>query len=72
MSYGQSLASFRQFFPNAFPHSHLPCKIEDWHDSVHHNAKKYGVNFGNPEKNMYMKKFWQFAKFVTESSACQG
>lgn len=38
--------------------------LEDWHNSVHRNTKKYGVDFADPTKNIYMPRFWQFHKFI--------
>jgi len=37
--------------------------LEGWHNLVHRNPK-YGPNFGNPRKNIKMKIFWQFHKFI--------
>jgi hypothetical protein len=37
--------------------------LEGWHGLVHMNPK-YGPNFGNPTKNIYMPRFWNFHKFI--------
>lgn len=37
--------------------------LEGWHNLVHRNPI-YGANFGKPKKNIYMKIFWQFHKFI--------
>ncbi len=47
--------------PGQFSHG-----IEGWHGLVHLNAKKYGVAFGDPNKNIYMKRFWEFHEFIGE------
>ncbi|MBI3416220.1 MAG: hypothetical protein HY043_13070 [Verrucomicrobia bacterium] len=38
--------------------------IEGWHGRVHNNAAKYGPDFADPKKNIYMPRFWQFHKFI--------
>src|SRR5947207_5852049 len=38
--------------------------IEDWHNSVHRNVAKYGVDFSDPTKNIYMPRFWQLHKLI--------
>ena len=40
--------------------------IEGWHNLVHRNTRKYGQNFSDPKKNIYMIRFWQFHKFIDE------
>src|SRR5713226_5604758 len=40
--------------------------IEGWHNLVHRNVKKYGTAFGDPKKNIYLPRFWQFHKFINE------
>lgn len=37
--------------------------LEGWHNLVHRN-KKYGANFGDPNKNIKMKIFWEFHQFI--------
>jgi hypothetical protein len=39
--------------------------LEGWHGLVHMNPK-YGPNFGNPTKNIYMPRFWNFHKFIED------
>jgi hypothetical protein len=43
--------------------------IEDWHNSVHRNTRKYGPDFADPMKNIYMRRFWQFHKFINNKFA---
>jgi hypothetical protein len=40
--------------------------LEGWHNLVHRNTRKYGRNFSDPKKNIYMKRFWQFHKFIDD------
>lgn len=40
--------------------------LEGWHNLVHRNTRKYGRNFSDPKKNIYMERFWQFHKFIND------
>ncbi len=37
--------------------------LEGWHNTVH---RTIGGAFADPTKNIYMKRFWQFHKFIDE------
>ena len=43
---------------------HFSSDIEGWHNMVHRNTAKYGVDFADPKKNIYMPRFWQFHTFI--------
>lgn len=49
---------------NVHDAAHFSSDLEGWHNLVHRNTTKYGVNFSNPTKNIYMAKFWEFHKFI--------
>jgi len=38
-------------------------ELEAWHNRVH---RSMGGKFLDPRKNIYMRKFWQFQKFIDE------
>jgi hypothetical protein len=45
--------------------SQFSIAIEGWHNGVHRN-KKYGANFADPVKNIYMARFWELHEFIDE------
>jgi hypothetical protein len=50
---------------NAAPDvSSFSSDIEGWHNLVHRNTAKYGADFADPQKNIYMLRFWQFHTFI--------
>ena len=55
---------FRPAIDNAPDAATFSNMLEDWHNSVHRNTTKYGANFADPAKNIYMPRFWQFHKFI--------
>ena len=57
---------YRPLIDTAPDAPHFSSDIEGWHNMVHRNAKKYGADFADPKKNIYMKRFWQFHKFIDQ------
>lgn len=55
---------YKHKIDNALEATSFSSEIEGWHNLVHRNIKKYGANFANPTKNIYMDRFWQFHKFI--------
>jgi hypothetical protein len=52
---------------NSAPNSaQFSSEIEGWHNLVHRNVQKYGVDFANPKKNIYMLRFWQFHNVIND------
>ena len=64
-----TLPAYRSVIDNATDVLTFSQALEDWHNSVHRNAKKYGADFADPMKNIYMPRFWQFHKFINNKFA---
>ena len=59
-----TVPSFRPVIMTATKAETFSHSLEDWHNSVHRNTKKYGADFSDPVKNIRMLRFWQFHKFI--------
>jgi hypothetical protein len=56
---------YRTLIDNITDPAQFSVAIEGWHNGVHRN-KKYGVNFADPTKNIYMARFWELHEFIDE------
>ena len=52
---------------NATDAAQFSSSIEGWHNLVHRNVQKYGADFVDAKKNIYMPRFWQFHKFIDQT-----
>ena len=63
---GQPLPPYRPAIDNAPDARRFSSDVEGWHNLVHRNVAKYGADFADPKKNIYLPRFWQFHAFIDQ------